>query len=192
METPRTAAHLRGVAVGALILTGFGSFWVLIALASWQPRPNLALAAGLAVTCGLLLAAVWRLVTAGRAPAAKDAEAAAARGRKAGLAFGLIFTLEGGLIALGAILLTRAGLPLWIPPLAALVVGIHFFPLAAVFGVPLYHWTGGAMVVWVLICASIDDVALRLLLLGLGVGGILWLTVGLALFSTRVRPEPAP
>jgi hypothetical protein len=74
--------------------------------------------------------------------------------------------------------------------MTALIVGLHFLPLARVFAVPLYSWTGGGAILLVLVCAFIPDASLRVLLLGLGMGVILWLSAALVLYRTRL-PEGA-
>jgi hypothetical protein len=51
---------------------------------------------------------------------------AAAAGRRIGILCGIIFWIEFGLIALCAALLARHGLVLWIPIVAAIIVGIHY------------------------------------------------------------------
>jgi hypothetical protein len=71
-----------------------------------------------------------------------DDPVAAAKGKRAGMLFGIIFGLEGGLIWLCATLLAHVGLSIWIPIAVAVIVGLHFIPLARVFEVPLYYWTG--------------------------------------------------
>ena len=104
--------------------------------------------------------------------------------------FGIIFGIEGALIALAAILLGQHGLGLWIPFAAALIVGIHFLPLARVFDMPLYYWTGFASVVGVLGCLFIHDVYVRVLAVGLVMAAVLWLSVIVLLVQTRIA-QPA-
>jgi hypothetical protein len=110
--------------------------------------------------------------------------AAAAKGRRAAVIFGIIFGLEGGLIALSSALLAGSGLGDWIPVAVGLIVGLHFLPLAYVFEVPLYYWTGGLTVVGILGCLFIHAVGPRLLCVGLLMAGVLWLTL-LVLLQTR-------
>jgi hypothetical protein len=183
-------AHARGTAAGAFILSAFGGAWVLVALANWEARPVWASGAAGAVLGLLEVLAVARFVSAGRLPDVEDAKAAA-EGRRTGMWFGIIFSLECALIALGAVLLSRSGLALWIPSLAALVVGLHFFPLARLFGVPLYFATGAGTVACVLLTAFLREPSMRLLLLGLSVGAVLWASSALALYQVRAASAPA-
>jgi len=105
--------------------------------------------------------------------------------------FGIVFGTEILLIALANILLSTFQVDRFIPPATALIVGIHFVPLARLFRVPMYYITGALLIMLAL-------VALVALLLGLQIAGsspynwslfvgvgttlILWLTV---LYITR-------
>ena len=119
-----------------------------------------------------------------------DDPAAAAKGKRAGMLFGIIFGLEGGLIALCSTLLARYGLGIWIPIAAAVIVGVHFIPLAFVFEVPLYYWTGVLSVLGMLACSLVPDAATRVLCAGLVMAAVLWLTVVLLLLQTRSMLPP--
>jgi hypothetical protein len=114
--------------------------------------------------------------------------AAAAKGKRAGILFGIIFGTEGGLIALSSVLLLRSGLGDWIPVAVAFIVGVHFLPLAYVFEVPLYYWTGALAIFGILGCLFIHAVGPRLLCVGLVMAGVLWLTTLLLLMQTRSEP----
>jgi hypothetical protein len=111
--------------------------------------------------------------------------AAAAKGKRAGILFGIIFGLEGGLIALSSALLARSGHGDWIPVAAGMIVGLHFLPLAHVFEMPLYYGTGALSVLGILGCLLIHEVGLRLLGVALVMAGVLWLTTLLLLIRTR-------
>lgn len=75
----------------------------------------------------------------------------------------------------------RLGRPEFIPAGVALVVGLHFFPLASLFRVPLYYVTGAALCV---VAVSTPIAALSLgastavwqVVSGLGAAAILWAT----------------
>ena len=184
-----TVAHIRGLVGGAVILTLFGSFWCIIVLAAWTARPGWSIPAGSVVTITLLALCVIRLMASRNIPSVDD-PAAAAKGKRAGMLFGIIFGLEGGLIALCSTLLGRYGLGIWIPIAAAVIVGVHFIPLAFVFEVPLYYWTGVLSVLGMLGCALVHDAATRVLCAGLVMAGVLWLTVGLLLLQARSALPP--
>ncbi len=69
-----------------------------------------------------------------------------AEGKRYGVTFGLVFGLEMAIIALGSILLNRSHHPAFLLPFVAIVVGVHFFPLARLFEVHLYYVTGALLV----------------------------------------------
>ncbi|CAK8583517.1 MULTISPECIES: DUF7010 family protein [Priestia] len=62
--------------------------------------------------------------------------------RKKSIWFGIIFSLEGLLIAMASYICASTNhLDLFVP-IMALIVGAHFFPLASLFQVPIYYITG--------------------------------------------------
>ena len=60
-------------------------------------------------------------------------EAEKAEGKKMGMWFGIIFGAEGLAIFVGINIVTNLGYPDLVIPTLALVVGLHFFPLAKIF-----------------------------------------------------------
>lgn len=81
--------------------------------------------------------------------------------------FNLIFGLELLAIAVSVFVLVLLGLGALAPVVVALIVGIHFFPLASLFEVRAYHLTGGVLCALALITLlSAPDV--RLALVGIG------------------------
>ncbi len=184
MPTTNTSAHIRGIAFGAAILTLFGLAWCLASLLNWPSHPHWTIVLALGIAASLIAASAFRIVCPGGATA-PDATRAAADGRRAGILFGIIFTLEGAFIALAAVLLSRHQLTDWIPVAAALIVGVHFLPLAHVFRVPLYYATGVLSILAAVVCFAIRDPASRVFWLGLSMAAILWLSASAALLQTR-------
>lgn len=180
-----TVAHARGIFSGGIILTVFGGFWCFIALANWPARPAWSIPLGAALMIALLVPCIVRLAAAIKAPAVHDPVAAAA-GKRDGMLFGIIFGIEGGLIALTSTVLARQGLGIWIPFAVALIVGLHFLPLAHVFRVPLYYATGILSVLGVLACLLIQDPATRVLGECMVMAAVLWSSVAFLLLQTRV------
>ena len=177
-----SVAHVRGCVAGAAILTLFGSLWCILALSLWPAHPGWSIPAGSAATLALLGLCFIRIRATRNIPSVDD-PIAAARGKRAGMLFGIIFAAEGGLIWLCATLLAHFGLGVWIPIAVAIIVGLHFIPLARVFGVPLYYWTGALSVLGVLGCLLIHDVPTRLLCAGMTMAAVLWLTAVLLLLQ---------
>ncbi len=102
--------------------------------------------------------------------------------------FGIVFGTEILLIALANILLSTFQVDRFIPPATALIVGIHFVPLARLFRVPMYYITGALLIMLALVALLLG---LQIagpspynwsLFVGVGTTLILWLTV---LYITR-------
>ena len=184
MPNPRTTAQLRGMAIGAAILTLFGLAWALAALLNWPAHPRWSIALSLSIAAALIVAAVFRALNPGGRPAA-DPEKAAAAGRRSGMWFGIIFTLEGVFIAIAAVLLGSYHLADWIPVATAFIVGIHFLPLARLFRVPLYYATGVLASIAAAASFAIADPVARVVTLGLAMAAILWLTAAYVLIQAR-------
>lgn len=186
-----TIAHVRGCLAGAAILTLFGAVWCLLALHFWAARPGWSIPAGCIATIALLGLCVGRLMALRHIPSIDD-PVAAAKGKRAGMLFGIIFGAEGALIALCSTQLARFGQSIWIPVVAAIIVGLHFIPLARVFEVPLYYWTGALSVLGVVGCSLIRDVGARQLCAGLVMAAVLWLTAVVLLLQSRsIQPQRA-
>ncbi|XKK58626.1 hypothetical protein HFP71_20585 [Streptomyces sp. ARC32] len=111
--------------VGFLALFGLG--WWLLATSAFDSTARLVeVVAGCAVTVGLMLAARRLLPASAGGPFPAD------RRRR----FHQINGLQWLLIVVIAVVCARAGSPVLIPALVAIVVGLHFLPLAAVFEQP--------------------------------------------------------
>lgn len=125
----------------ALIMTTFGLAWTLLGVAGLPvgttARVGFVLVA--LVVAGAVAAICLRLQTADpcrprRSPAT-------------GLRDFLWVNVVQIVVILAAVpLLTRAGAPVLIAPVTLLVVGLHFFPLAHIFGQPQYWWTGALLI----------------------------------------------
>jgi uncharacterized membrane protein len=89
--------------------------------------------------------------------------------------------LFGGLVVINGVLHHSAVSVAWV----ALVVGVHFFGLARIWRMPLYHWLGAAMTILGLTGFLIDALggtaAIVGLVAGVGSGMALYAAVGVAL-----------
>lgn len=111
--------------VGFLALFGLG--WWLLATSAFDGTARLVeVVAGGVVALGLMLAARRFLPASAGGPFPAD------RRRR----FQQVNGLQWLLIIAIAVVCGRAGMPVLIPPLVAIVVGLHFLPLAAVFEQP--------------------------------------------------------
>jgi len=134
-------------------------------------------------TVVLLGLCVWRLAAL-RGISSANNPATASKGKRTGILFGIIFGAECALIAFCAMLLGHLGLGIWIPIAVAIVVGLHFIPLARVFEVSLYYWTGVLSVLGMIACSLISDAGTRLLSAGLVMAAVLWCTALLLVLRT--------
>jgi len=184
LQLPRAA--VQGMASGIFFLTFFGAYWGFISAAFMSGAVQVVafLLVGL-VTLVFFGMGILLLRYARTLPKTVSVEDAAV-GKRIAMWFGMIFGLEMVLIALASILLSLFRVDRFIAPTTALIVGIHFFPLARLFRVPVYYLTGALLSVLAL-------VALVALLFGLPIAGsspynwslfvgvgttlVLWLTV---------------
>jgi hypothetical protein len=63
-----------------------------------------------------------------------------------GRAIGIATAVEGIAIFLAANVLVNLQMPTAVLPAIAIIVGLHFIPLARWIPVPLYYWTGAALI----------------------------------------------
>jgi hypothetical protein len=105
--------------------------------------------------------------------------------RNGGKWFGLIFASEAALIAIASIALGNTGHDALIPPIIALIVGLHFLLLAPLFRLPLYNVTGLAMSAQAFVCIIAviagwrpagDSLSFWSSVVGLGSTALLWAT----------------
>jgi len=100
--------------------------------------------------------------------------------------------LEGIAIALAVVLLGRYGMGTFIPAVVALIVGLHFFPLAGLYGVKVYYLTGAALCAVALVAFWVAPSA-RLQLVGLGSAAVLFATAAYILaLGGKARRSGAP
>jgi len=176
------AGALQGRAIGALVMTAFGAIWMIsgahaLSLLTWEMWLIVAVLTGL-----LCLVALQRLQAARRVPTtpATTSQSQSIQPRRS--RFGIVLTFEWVPIFLAAFILGRMGHTELILPAIAVVVGLHFIPLAMLFDFPLYYWTGGTFVLVAVASFAIGDPALRQAITCLGCGLSLWLTSAVLLF----------
>ena len=135
------AIAIRSVATGLIMMTVFTGLWTGMAYGaglSGSPYQWLLII----FIVAMLLFLVWAIRffgIAGKYPSIQSAEEAA-EGKKMGMWFGIIFGAEGLLIVVAINIVNHFGYPDLIIPAIALVVGLHFFPLARVFKRKIDYW----------------------------------------------------
>ena len=178
-------AAVAGRAFGAMIFSVFGS----VLLEVWNRRSDggVAVSIGIALLGIALLASAW-LVYRQHAPALAAEEQTPER-KRANRIFHLV---NGGqwlvIVVLGNVL-ANIGLGAWVVPMAIVVIGLHFVPLAHVFHNLPHYVTAAALVVFALAYPFLaaggpaDPVGF------LGIGLILWLSACWALKSANRTPH---
>jgi archaellum biogenesis protein FlaJ (TadC family) len=99
--------------------------------------------------------------------------------------FGLVFSAEFVLIGLGASILISKGLNDLVVPIIAIIVGVHFFPLARLFKAHVYNITGAAAVFAGLASFPVNTEPARQNFVGFSMGIILWLTAAYTFIHVR-------
>ncbi|WP_449355448.1 hypothetical protein ACUL41_05325 [Virgibacillus natechei] len=133
-------ANVRGPAVGVLLMTFFGTMWAyveIMGLQGWGGPWLLvgSLTVGITLFIGgcLLLFASRKLPN--RVPDGRH-------GKNIGLWFNIVFAAEGLAIVIAIAVCNTIGHTELIPLVIAMIVGIHFLPLAYLFQVRVYYFTG--------------------------------------------------
>jgi len=188
--TPPRIAVL-GVAFGLLLMSVFTVGWTGNTFAAW-PIP----AAWTAFGIGLALAA-WFITTGVRLLRARgqfradltpqDEQVRKTTGRN----FGIIFGAEGVVIWLTVTILNATGNQDYVIPAIALIVGLHFYPMARVFDrtVDLYlaTWTCLVALTGITLLATTDLEAAQI---GAAVAiGVALATATYGLYMTRVAAD---
>jgi hypothetical protein len=179
VTTPKGRQRPAGLAVGSVVAITFGTVFVLVNSAGLPaPWPFVIRVIGLLVAALLIVGLV---LVVRRGPSVTPAPASDLVDRR----YWLIVALEaaalfGGLAVVNGVLHRTAVSVAWV----ALVVGVHFFGLARIWHMPLYHWLGAAMTVLglagFLIFALGGSAAIVGLVAGVGSGTALYAAVGVA------------
>ncbi len=184
--TDNNVRRLSGLVTGSLVALGFGTAFVMFNSAALPSPWPLVIRVSAAVVAIALLVALFRV--ARKAPAPRQGEVAGFTDRR------YLYTVAGEVVALflGLYVINQVlGVPEVGVAWVAVVVGVHFFPLARAWRMPLYNWLGAAMTalgvagfVAHALGASEGTVGL---IAGVGSGAALYATVAAAIRDTRVR-----
>ncbi|GAA3452865.1 hypothetical protein [Dactylosporangium matsuzakiense] len=141
--------RLPGYVIGSIIATGFGTGFIAGNSGGLpDPWPQI-LRVGAALCAAALIIATFRTRSAstaapasGPAPAAEPVPARQAMGRGYWIVVAIeAIALFGGLFVINGVLHRSEVSVAWV----ALVVGLHFYGLGAVWHAPMYHWLATAM-----------------------------------------------
>ena len=191
---------VRGVASGVIFMAFFGTLWANIGIGGLQGWGGVwFLIVAVLVGIGLLLGGI-SLLLASRRLSDQIAEADVPRGRRIGLWFVIIFASEGVLIGVASGICNALHRFDLFFPIMALIVGIHFFPLAALFQVKVYYLVGAllcllAIITFLAVPERVtfggQQIIAQWIVLGFGAAFILWgVGVGLWLLGRRLLTLP--
>lgn len=141
---PGTAARR---AVGVLVLAFFAVLWAVAGDSNLPPMVQLpGLIIGLLIS-GAIAFVGYRLLIRALARPTGQFSATRVDQRRYAVVTGVEFVV----LLAAFLVLPRLGLALLLAPVAALIIGTHFFPLAPILRVPFYRVTGVALIAFGLI-----------------------------------------
>ena len=121
---------------------------------------------------GLMMALAWR--RGGRLAAPEER-------RRRGRIVRIASALEGVAIFAAVSVLVNLGRRDLIAPAVAIIVGVHFLPLARSFPAPIYYLTGALLVAVGMAGTLVHDLPARMLTVGIGAAAVLWLSCSIML-----------
>jgi hypothetical protein len=168
-------------AIGAIIMGLFAALWWIVGTGASGRGSGPMYTVAIVIT-GLIVGAASR--QAGRTSGSPEERAR--RGRLVGIASGV----EGLVIFVSINVLANIGRRDLAAPIIAIIVGLHFLPLARWLRVPLYYVTSALLVGLGIACVRVRDANFRLFTVSVGAACVLWLTCG-AVFWYGDRQEAA-
>lgn len=183
-----------------LFMAFFGTLWAGIGIGGLQGlgQPWLSTMV-LLVGLGLLIGGI-ALLRASRHLPNQVTEADFQRGNRTGMWFGIVFATEGILIAVASAICNAINRFDLFFPIMAIIVGVHFWPLAALFEVKAYYLVGVLLCVLALITFAVPEqgnlggqpITAPWVVLGFGAALILWsVGLGLGLLGKRLLAQSA-
>jgi hypothetical protein len=169
------AQIILGTGRGAMITTLFGAFWLGLSLVAIGTLPTEVIVPFCAIFIALLIGS--RLfISKGRKLRKNMPSASNGATEQVRRSFKIISITEGVAIgvasAIAGILHRLDLMAIWI----AIIVGLHFLPLARIFGRPVYYATGIAIAGWATFAWISFQGPSKPALAGAGTGIVLWAT----------------
>lgn len=160
-----------------VIMSAFAAIWWVVGAAQSGRGSLMMYAIGIVIS-GLMVALAW-----GRDVRSAPPEERKRRGRIVGIAS----AVEGVAIIAAVSVLVNLGRRDLIAPAVAIIVGVHFLPLARWLPAPIYYFTGGLLVAVGMAGAVVQDLPARVLTIGIGAASVLWLSCGVVLLRAYQR-----
>lgn len=187
----------RGSGIGVIFMAVFGTLWAgtgVMGLQGWGfPYVELA-----AIFVGIIMVIEGiSLIHASQKMSNQVSEDGARRLKRIGFLFNMVFIAEGLLIGIAIVICNLINQTDLIPGVIAIIVGVHFLPLASLFQIKVYYATGVLLCLLALITLLIvpdtvmfgeHQILAPLSLLGFGCALILWIT-GLTLSLRLKKPN---
>jgi uncharacterized membrane protein (DUF485 family) len=123
---------LKSIAGGIILMAGFTFAWINLAITGLRTGRIIWLWGSALFVIFLIADAVYLMLVSRHFPKLTS-EADRAKGRIIGKWYGILFGSEGAVIALVCTVLAATGHGNFILPSVALVVGLHFYPMAKLF-----------------------------------------------------------
>lgn len=201
MQTSRLISKeaFRGSGIGVIFMALFGTLWAgtgVMGLQGWGfPYVELA-----AIFVGIIMVIEGiSLIYASQKMPDQVSENGARRLKRMNFWFNIVFIAEGLLIGIAIAICNMINQTDLIPGVIAIIVGIHFLPLATLFQIKVYYATGVLLCLLAIITLLIvpdtvmfgeHQILAPLSLLGFGCALILW-TTGLTLLLSVKNPREA-
>ena len=160
---------------GAAIMGAFGAVWWIVGVAAYGRAAVPLSGVGLVIAATIIVTA-WRLGRRARPqPPAEE--------RRQGRLVGIASAVEGVLIFLAVNVFVNLKRPDLIAPAAAIIVGLHFLPLARWLPARLYYATAALLAAAGIGGLLVPDTRQRIAAISLAAAAVLWLTCGAVLGS---------
>ncbi|GIN72529.1 hypothetical protein J14TS2_30040 [Bacillus sp. J14TS2] len=193
-ETAVSKAALRGMASGVLLMTFFGTMWAGIGIGGLQGWGNPWLPIFAIVICIVLFVCGYILSRSSQKLPSYSSKSGKQRSKRTGMWFNIIFGLEFILIVFAAVICGSINHFEYFFPVMAIIVGVHFLPLAYLFKVSAYYITGAllcflAIVTMLFVPVNIEflnhEISAWWSFIGFGSALILWVTSVIILLNGR-------
>lgn len=190
--TDRRLPFFWGLSNGVVVLAVAGAFW--LGVAAWYAPQMLFIAAALVLVCVLgafvLAARRLRARAQGFHPGAKNlSEAWRAEGRRVRNHYLVVVVLEVLGIWLAVALCLYFKRPDLIVPCIAIVVSLHFAPLASLFQVRAYYFTAAAGTAAALGGLITDNGVARSMVVGTALAVVMWVSAWYLLANAELLAE---
>ena len=141
-----TASALRGTASGVIFMAVFGTLWAYTGIMGLKGLGGpLLLITALAIGIALIICGGVSLIRTTRVLTNQVSKEDLSREKRRRVWFNVIFAAEGLAIAITIAISNVTRHTELIPVIIAIIVGVHFLPLASLFHVKLYYFTGALL-----------------------------------------------